>query len=101
MIDWANQMISEVRGVFTAACILVGLIVALMIIAAKPHTTGKSIIGLVVGAFIASVPFLIPWLSSLFEKETNAAAIGAVNQLATTNIAALGNVHQLATMMLF
>lgn len=80
LVDWFDGKVNEVNGVVTGVCIVVGIIVAILIIAKNP-TVGRAIIGVAVGAFIAGLPWIIPAVGELFRGDVEAApAPGTVNE---------------------
>lgn len=70
--DWAGGFLSDVDSIVKTALALVGVVVAVLIIARNP-TVGRSFIGILVGAFIWGLPYLIPMVGEMVRGDVSAA----------------------------
>lgn len=75
LTGWAENMVGSVEGLVQMILAVVGLIVAVMIIVKNP-SVGRTIIGVVVGAFIAGLPWIIPAVGDLFRGDIEGSGTG-------------------------
>lgn len=74
-----DGLISDADNLIKAVTVVIGTVVAIVIIAKNP-TVGRAIIGIVVGAFIASLPWLIPGVGGLFREDIEASPAAVVEE---------------------
>ena len=70
--EWAGGFLSDVDSLVKTALAIVGVVVAVIIISKNP-TVGRSVIGIVVGAFIWALPYLIPMVGDMVRGDVSAA----------------------------
>lgn len=68
LLDWVNDTVSEVDSTIKVILGVVGVIVGVSIIVKNP-SIGRVIMGSVVGAFIVSLPWLIPAVGNMFRGD--------------------------------
>lgn len=71
LTDWIDGMIADARGLITAVLVVVGVVVAILIIVKNP-TVGRVITGVVVGAFVSGLPWIIPAVGEMFRGDIQA-----------------------------
>lgn len=74
LFDWAGNTVDRASGLIEAVLIVIGLVVAIMIIVKNP-TVGRVIIGIMVGAFIASLPWILPAVGEMFRGDIEASGL--------------------------
>jgi len=71
-LDWIGDFLTDVDRLVKTALALVGVVVAVLIIAKNP-SLGRTISGLVVGAFIWGLPYLVPLVGDMFRSDVSSA----------------------------
>ncbi|MGP9587203.1 hypothetical protein ACT3TB_16260 [Micrococcaceae sp. AOP34-BR2-30] len=66
--DWFGNIVNEFSALINTLLVVIGVVVAVITIAKNP-TVGRSIMGIVVGAFIASLPWLVPAVGGMFQGD--------------------------------
>lgn len=74
LTGWIGDFVDEASGLIAAILAVVGVIVAIMIIVKNP-TVGRVIIGIMVGAFIASLPWILPAVGEMFRGDIEASGL--------------------------
>lgn len=86
LTGWVDDKVSDVSSTVVGICLVAGIIVGILIIVRNP-TVGRTIVGVVVGAFIASLPVIIPAAGDLIQGDINAAGPSSSVVEQPTNIA--------------
>lgn len=73
---WMGDMVSTIDSLVGSILGVVGVILAIIIIAKNP-TTGRVIIGIIVGAFAVSLPWVIPAVGDMFRGDIESAGTGS------------------------
>lgn len=74
LTGWIGDFVDDASGLIQAILAVVGVIVAVLIIAKNP-TIGRVIVGIMVGAFIASLPWILPAVGEMFRGDIEAAGL--------------------------
>lgn len=90
LLGWVDGKVGEVNSTVATICVAAGVIIGIVIIVKNP-TVGRSIIGIMVGAFIASLPWLIPGVGAMIRGDVEAAAppVSSVEQFEMTATGAI------------
>lgn len=75
LTDRLGDLISDANTLVVSLLVVLGIIVAVIIIAKNP-TVGRTIIGVCVGAFIAGLPWIIPAVGELFRGDIEGSGTG-------------------------
>lgn len=75
--DWISGKLADFRTIITTALVLIGIVVGVMIIAKNP-TVGRVITGVVVGAFIGGLPWIMPAVGEMFRGDINSSGLHMV-----------------------
>lgn len=73
LTEWAGNFVDDVDALIKTVLVVVGAIVAVVIIIKNP-SVGRSIIGLVVGGFIAALPWLVGAVGGMIRGDVEASA---------------------------
>lgn len=74
LISWAGDLVKEAKTLVSAILIVAGIVVAVMIIVKNP-TVGRVITGVLVGAFIAGLPWIIPGVGGMLKGDIQASGV--------------------------
>lgn len=74
-IDWINGLASNVSSTIGTLLGIAGVVLAIIIIAKNP-TVGRVIIGVLIGAFAASLPWLIPAVGEMVRGDVEGSGAG-------------------------
>lgn len=74
VFDFVDGLVDRTQGTVTGLVVLIGIIVAI-VFGIKGRGIGGTIMGIAVGAFIASLPFLVPAVSGLVEETAEDAGV--------------------------
>lgn len=77
LTDWLDGMIADAKGLVVAVLAVIGLVVAILIIAKNP-SIGRVITGVIVGAFIAGLPWIIPAVGEMFRGDITASGYSLI-----------------------
>lgn len=73
LTGWLDNILNDAENLVTAFCVIAGIVVGILIISKNPGV-GRTISGVVVGAFIAGLPWIIPAVGNLFRGDLEATA---------------------------
>lgn len=73
LTDWMGNFVGEARGLIIAILSIAGVVIAVMIIIKNP-TVGRVIVGVLVGGFVAGLPWIIPAAGEMVRGDINASA---------------------------
>lgn len=73
LTDWVGDFVGDVGTLIQVILGVVGAIVAVVIIVKNP-TVGRSIMGVLVGAFIAALPWLVTNVGEMIRGDVEASA---------------------------
>jgi len=71
LTDWVGGFMSDAKALINTALVLIGLIVAVMFIMKNP-SIGRVIMGIMMGAFIGGLPWILPAVGEMFRGDITA-----------------------------
>lgn len=77
LTEWTGNILTSARTLIVTALGIIGLVVAILIIAKNP-TMGRVITGILVGAFIAALPWILPAVGEMFRGDIAASGMYSV-----------------------
>lgn len=86
LTGWVDDKVGDANSTVVGICVLAGVIVAIIIIVRNP-TVGRAIIGVLVGAFIAGLPVIIPGVGQMVQGDIDSAGPPSSVVEQTTNTA--------------
>lgn len=71
LTDWLGGFFADAKALINAALIIAGVVFAIVFIAKNP-SMGRVLMGVVIGAFISGLPWIIPAVGEMFRGDITA-----------------------------